>query len=386
MKLSVMRRSEAVLSFDQAEEFASRHGTPLLVVCRAEIRHRYQTMREHLPAVELFYAAKANPDPLILETLQGLGSAIDICSTRELDAALAAGFTTDRMIHTHPCKTDTNLRECYARGVRRFVYDNEYELDKFVRLAPDIDLMLRVAVSASSCALNLSSKFGASCDEAIGLLVAARRRGLRTVGISIHVGSQCVDPEDYHLAFAKVRELYDEAVDLGFDLQWIDIGGGFPAPYRGQMLMPLADYCDVVQAGLQKHLSDLPVRLIAEPGRILCAESVTLITSVIGKSQRQGITWYFLDDGIYGSFSGKRAGHTDFQLIADNPLGLPDQPCVIAGPTCDSGDVLYRDHPLPELQVGDRLLVPSMGAYTSASACCFNGLPLPRAVALEGSH
>lgn len=383
MKLSEMRRPQAVLSFEQARTLDARYGTPLLVISRSGMERCYRTMQEHLAGVEIFYAAKANSDPLILRTLQGFGSAIDICSAGELDAALAAGFTTERMIHTHPCKTDANLRECHGRGVRWFVFDNEHELDKFARLAPDVDLMLRVAISAPSCALNLSTKFGANCEEAIDLFIASRRRGLCARGISIHVGSQCLDPNDFQWAFAQVRSLYEQAVQLGFDLQMIDIGGGFPAPYRGQSLLSLADYCDAVQVSLQRHLRDLPVRLIAEPGRALCAESVTLITKVIGKSQRDGMTWYYLDDGIYGSFSGKRAGHTDFQLIAENLADLADLPCVVAGPTCDSGDVLYRDHLLPELQVGALLLVPTMGAYTSAGACCFNGLPLPQSVAID---
>ena len=192
-----------------------------------------------------------------------------------------------------------------------------------------------------------------------------------------------MDPSDYDIAFAKIRAIYDQAIRHGIDLQMIDIGGGFPAPYRGQSLIALADYCDIVYASLRKHLGDLNVQLIAEPGRALCAESVTLVTKVIGKNVREGITWYFLDDGIYGAFSAKRPGHTDFQLLAENPCGLQASACVVAGPTCDGGDVLYYDHPLPDLQLGDLVLVPTMGAYTSASACCFNGLAVPRLVTVE---
>ncbi|MGV3484848.1 MAG: type III PLP-dependent enzyme, partial [Planctomycetaceae bacterium] len=328
-------------------------------------------------------AMKANSDPLVLGTLRDAGAAVDVCSASEMHTAFAAGFKIEEMIHTHPCKSDSNLRECYEKGIRWFVYDNQSELDKFVRLAPLAQLMLRVAVSARSSALNLSCKFGASEAEAMPLLLEAQRKGLQAAGVSIHVGSQCVDPSDYDGAFATLRSLYDRAMDAGIGLTMIDIGGGFPAPYRDQSLMSLADYCDVVRTSLQRHLGDLPVRLIAEPGRVLCAQSVTLVTKVIGKSRRDGMTWYFVDDGIYGAFSAKRAGHTDFDLIAENPQGLETSPCVVAGPTCDSGDILYRDHPLPDLQIGDLLLVPTMGAYTSASACYFNGLPPPRSIAVE---
>jgi ornithine decarboxylase len=378
-----MRRAEPVLSFDQAKKLVAQHGTPLLAVSRQKLAESYQTVRNHLPGVELFYAAKANAHRLVLQTLQAQGASIDICSVGELEAAVAAGFTTDRMIHTHPCKSDSNLLECYERGIRWFVYDDEYELDKVARLALDVNMVLRVAMSAPSCALNLSSKFGAAASEAIRLLLAARRRGLRPSGISFHVGSQCLDPHDFHPAIASIRELYDEAMDIGMDIQLIDIGGGFPAPYRGQSLMPLASYCDIVNDALRSHFEGLPARIIAEPGRALCAEGLTLVTRVIGKSVREGTIWYYLDDGLYGSFSAKRPGHTDFDLIVENHASTPLYRCVVAGPTCDSGDVLYRDYLLPELEIGAIVMVPSMGAYTSASACGFNGLPLACSIAVD---
>jgi len=384
MSRTELRRAKAVLSFDLARELISTYGTPLLAVSRSTIAQRYQTMSDHLPGVELFYAAKANAHPVILQTMQAAGASIDICSVGELDAAYAAGFTTpDRMIHTNPCKSESNISECHQRGIRWFVYDDEYELDKIAKLGLDANMILRVATSAPSCALNLSSKFGADWDEAIRLLIAARRRGLSPCGISFHIGSQCIDPHDFHPAIAKVRELYDEAIDIGIDIQLIDIGGGFPAPYRGQSLISLESYCDIVALGLHKYFAGTSARIIAEPGRVLCAEGVTLVTRVIGKSQRDGMTWYYLDDGLHGSFSAKRPGHTDFDLLVEHDRSTPPAPCVVAGPTCDSGDVLYRDYPLPNLDIGAIVLVPSMGAYTSASACGFNGLPLARLIAID---
>jgi len=383
MSRTEMRRPAAVLSFDLARTLISQYGSPLLAVSRSSIAQAYRTMHDHLPGVELFYAAKANAHSLILQTLEAQGASIDICSIGELNAAIAAGFTPDRMIHTHPCKSDPNIVECHQRGLRWFVYDDEYELDKIARLDLDVNMILRVALSAPSCALNLSSKFGADGDEAMRLLIAAKRRDLRPCGISFHVGSQCIDPRDFYPAMAKVRELYDEAMDIGIDIQLIDIGGGFPAPYRGQSLMSLASYCDVVADGLRSHFAEIPVRIIAEPGRVLCAEAVTLVTRVIGKSKRNGTTWYYLDDGLYGSFSAKRPGHTDFDLLVENEPSAAQFPCVIAGPTCDSGDVLYRDYHLPELEIGAIVMVPSMGAYTSASACGFNGLPVAGSIAID---
>lgn len=378
-----MRHPQPVLSFEQAHALGDQHGTPLLVISRSRVAEIYQTMRTHLPGVELFYAAKANPNVELLRTLCELGASVDVCSPGELLAAKQAGFCPSQMLHTHPCKTESNLQSCYDEGVRWFVYDNSNELDKISRLTPDVNLLLRLAASSMSSMINLSAKFGAAIEDAIALLLDARHRGLQVRGFSFHIGSQCKSPEDFGIFLGRVRKLWDEALALGFELEVLDIGGGFPAPYRSDELMSLADYCTSVSLSLNEHFSDIPVRLIAEPGRGLCAETMTLVTRVLGKSIRGGLPWYIIDDGIYGSFSGKVFDHVDFPLIAENPFGLPTMPCVVAGPTCDSSDVVSRDQLLPDLKIGDLLLVPTMGAYTNASACPFNGLPVAKIVAID---
>jgi ornithine decarboxylase len=378
-----LRQSQPVLTFDQARELGDEHGTPLLVVSKSRVVETYRIMREHLPGVELFYAAKANPDFHILSALSAEGCSVDVCSHGELLAAKAAGFAPEHMLHTHPCKTDSNLLDCYNEGVRLFVYDNANELDKIARLTPDVQLLLRLAISADSSVINLSAKFGAAPKEAIDLLIEARHRGLDVRGFSFHVGSQCMNPGDYAQALTVVRGIWDEAQALGFDLEILDIGGGFPAPYRNDSMLTLAAFCQNVSDGLRNVFGDIPVRLIAEPGRGLCAESVTLVTRVLGRSIRNGVMWYIIDDGLYGSFSGKVFDHTDFTLLADNPFDLPVSQCVVAGPTCDSSDVVSRDQMLPELRIGDLLMVPTMGAYCGASASPFNGLPVARSISID---
>ena len=151
------------------------------------------------------------------------------------------------------------------------------------------------------------------------------------------------------------------------------MGGGFPAPYRSDVL-PLQEYCRYIADALETTFGDLDIRLLAEPGRGLCAEAVTLVSSVIGKSVRNGRPWYIIDEGLYGAFSGKLFDHADFQILSEASETRPRASCVVAGPTCDSNDIVSVDQELPDLEIGELILVPTMGAYTSVSACGFNGL------------
>ena len=382
-QLGTARTAQPVLSFDRARELAEEHGSPLLVVSKSKLIETYWSMKDALPGVDMYYAAKANPDHHILSTLCAENSFVDVCSAGEMHQALEAGFTPERMLHTHPCKTESNLLECYGAGLRWFVFDNALEAAKIARLTPDVNLLLRLAVSASSSLINLSAKFGCAIESALELLEESRRLGLQVRGFSFHVGSQCLNPEDYNAVLRQVRELWDRATERGFTLEVLDIGGGFPSPYR-ESAPTIRSFCEVISCGLRETFGDLPsVRLIAEPGRGMCAESTTLITKVLGKDTRWGMPWYIIDDGIYGSFSGKVFDHTDFPLLFQGGEEREVGECVVAGPTCDSSDIVTRDQLLPNLEVGELLLVPSMGAYAGASASPFNGLPVARSILID---
>lgn len=382
-EVSIYRSARPVVGFAQAKDLAAEHGTPLLCFSRSVVGQNYDLLCRGLPGVEFFYAAKSNPNATILTTLREAGCSIDVCSVGELQAALAAGFTPSQMLHTHPCKTLTNLKTCYDAGLRWFVYDNSTELRKMHEQTPDVTLLLRIAMTSASSLINLSAKFGCAPAEAVRLLEEACRLGMRVNGISFHVGSQTTSPDDYDTALRIARSIFDQAAERGIELEVLDIGGGMPAPYR-ESVLTLEAYCDVVQQSLESHFGDLPVRIIAEPGRVISANSATLVTQVIGKSVRpNGSTQYIIDDGLYGSFSGKVFDHTDFPILAEDAMVRPTYPCVVAGPTCDSTDIVCRDQDLPDLDIGELLLVPTMGAYTNASASTFNGLDLARQISVE---
>jgi ornithine decarboxylase len=376
------RVARPVVTFDQARQIAEEYGTPTLVISRSVLSRTYTAMKDALPQVEMFYAAKANSDVQILRTLCKLGSSVDVCSYREMQSALLAGFTPDQMIHTHPCKTVQNLHDCYNEGLRWFTYDCIGELEKMHEHRPDVNLILRLAASSASSLINLSAKFGCDPAHAAGLAAEATRRGMAVRCMSFHVGSQCTDPSDFNRMLTRARESWDQCVAAGAELEVLDIGGGFPAPYR-ESVMPIDTYCRHLSDALDATFGDLPIRIIAEPGRGMCAESVTLITKVLGKSYRGDRNWYFIDDGVYGSFSGKLFDHADFPIMAENADFRSASPCVLAGPTCDSHDVVSIDQELPELEVGELLLVPTMGAYSNASASGFNGLDMARLIEVE---
>jgi ornithine decarboxylase len=377
------RSARPVVTFDQARELAAVHGTPLICVSRSAVRRNYEALVNGLPGVEFYYAAKSNPDATILRTLRESGCQIDVCSVGELHAALEAGFTPNQMLHTHPCKTLANLKTCYDAGLRWFVYDNRTELHKLRQHTPDVTLLLRVAMSSASSLINLSAKFGCAPSEAVDLLLEAKSLGMKVNGLEFHVGSQTTSPDDYDIAFGRIRRIYDAAADAGIDLEVIDFGGGLPAPYRDAVLS-LDTFCDSLRQSLDTHFGDLPVRLVAEPGRGISAVTSTLVTSVIGKSVRpNGKTQYIIDDGLYGSFSGKVYDHVDYPILAEDAMLRPAYECVVAGPTCDSTDVVCCDQELPELAIGELLLVPTMGAYTNASASTFNGLDIASRIEVE---
>jgi len=380
--VSQCRAAVPVVSFTEARHLAAEFGTPTIVISHAAVRRNYRALKSALPQVEFFYAAKANPAQPILQTLRSEGCSIDICSHGEYLAAAQAGFQPEQMLHTHPCKTVDNLTRCYAEGVRWFTFDNAHEIPKLKQHAPESQLLLRTAVTSRSSVINLSAKFGASEQDAVPLMSHACGMGLAVRGMSFHVGSQCRQPEDYLHALRQIRRIWDRALDAGIPLEVLDFGGGLPAPYR-ESVLTLEAFCQVLSGALEVTFGDLPVRIIGEPGRGICGDTATLMTKVIGKSYRNGRTWYIIDDGVYGSFSGQVFDHAEFPLMVERAEERPTEPCVVAGPTCDSGDVVCRDQLLPDLEIGELILVPTMGAYSNASACPFNGLEVAKVIGIH---
>lgn len=361
------------VSFDRAAALAETLPTPFLVLSTSRVHATIRTLRRCLPRVELFYAMKSNPDPELLRLLSGLVDGIDVASYGEVVLADAAGVSPDRLFHSNPIKKESDITECVRHGIRWFTFDNVDEIPKLQAQAPGADVLLRVAIQNASCVVDLGAKFGAQECDAVPLMGAARAAGLNVRGVAFHVGSQSTDPAIYLTALMAARGVFDQAASVGLDLDTLDIGGGFPVSYRTEV-PGLDEFCKVISQGLTDLFPE-SVRVIAEPGRCISGGAMTLVVRVIGRSMRNGVPWYFIDDGVYGAFSGKLFDHCDYPLM---PMKKgPATECVVAGPTCDSIDIVARDQRLPELEIGDLLLVPGMGAYTKASATSFNGFVPP---------
>jgi ornithine decarboxylase len=363
---------------------AAEHGTPLLLLSTRTIVSQYRTLQAALPGVLLHYALKPLPHPAVVKALHEIGAYFDLATNGEVDVVRDAGVPADKCIQTHPIKRDGDIRYTLAYGCKTFVFDNEYELPKFLPYKDQVELMMRLSFRNKDARCDLSAKFGVQPSEALELLRKAVSMGLKIRGLSFHAGSQLLNNFKYVEALTFCRQLFSLAALEGIHLDTMDIGGGFPVPYTDPV-MPINYYCHPIASELQRMFPG--VRLIAEPGRFISAPSMTLVSSVMGKAMRQGRMWYYMDDGLYGSYSGKLFDHGDYQFTPLSKLegksGGEELLSVVSGPTCDSIDVVYQDIQLPEMDCGDLCVSPMMGAYTWASATEFNFFPKAKIVVID---
>lgn len=361
------------LTQDVVEGLASRYETPFLVVSLAQVEKNYRFLRGHMPRVNVYYAMKANPSPRVLSCLASLGAGFDTASAGEIETLSRMGVEGARMIYANPVKTPGGLLAAARAGVRRMTFDDASEIPKMAEAVPGAEVLVRVRVKNEKALVDLNAKFGAEPAEALPLLRRAAAAGLSPAGVCFHVGSQSLSAEAYEEALLLCRRLFDEAEREGMFLSLLDIGGGFPIP-MGDMRPDAGAIMRRIARQIDRLFPDTEVW--AEPGRFLCGTAVNLVTSVIGTKRRGEELWYVLDEGLYGTFSGAMFDHWaySFESFRQGPRGR----VTLVGPSCDSIDFVRRGVLLPELSIGDLLLVPDCGAYTSASATTFNGFAAAR--------
>lgn len=357
-------------------------GSPLLVLDCERVRAQYRKLRKALPGVDLHYALKPMPHAAVVQTVLEAGGWLDLATTGEVQLVARMGVDPQRCIHTHPIKRDADIRNALHHGVRVFVADNIDEVRKFAPYAGKAELLLRVSFRSPGAMCDLSRKFGCDPESVLDLARLASQLKVEVRGLSFHVGSQAVDAGKHVEAIhACVKLLADARREKLGACDTLDIGGGFPIEY----MQPVADigrFCAPIRAAL----AELPkhVRVIAEPGRFIAGPAAIGVASVMGRAQREGHWWYYLDDGLYGSYSGQLFDHARYSVEPLRGSATSKRfPSVLAGPTCDSIDVIAENLMLPLLKAGDLIVGRAMGAYTWASASDFNFFPKATVVAVN---
>ncbi len=341
---------------------------------------RYTALAAALPGTAIHYAVKANPDAVLLRALHAVGSRFDVASPAEVLAALAAGANPADLVYSNPVKRREDVRAAYRMGVRLFVVDSPEETAKVAQAAPGARVLARLVTSGEGSDWPLSRKYGASTSEVIELLLAARNLGLEAAGVAFHVGSQQRDPAAWRAPIFAAARVFQALQREGLRPWLLDLGGGFPAMHEGHH-PSFASYGAVIGAALTEAFGDDRPQTIIEPGRGIVGDAGTLVASVVSVLRRGDTRWVFLDAGVFTGLVETLDEAIRYRLRTSADGG-PCGPAVLAGPTCDSADVLYERTPaqLPlALAEGDTIYLLSAGAYTTCySTVGFNGFaPLP---------
>ncbi len=368
------------LSWNSVEKLAELYTTPFLVLSLGQVEYNYKILQQHLPGVKVFYAMKSNPEPSLIKKLAALGSSFDVASDGEIYALSEMGIAPERMVYANPVKTTRGLAAARQVGVRQFTFDSASEIDKIAGVIPGATVLLRIRIDNDASLVDLNKKFGADAGEALGLLCRARERGLDAAGLCFHVGSQNTSAEAYLYALSVSRCIFDAAAHEGIRLRILDIGGGFPIP-TGDLNVNVKALAERIQKQLAIFFPD--TEIWTEPGRFISGTTMNLVTRVIGTQVRNGKQWYFLDEGLYGTFSGILFDHWEYEMETAKTKKSPEIEATFAGPSCDSLDIVSRDRKTVPLNVDDLILVPNCGAYSSASATTFNGFAKAEIVVWE---
>ena len=353
---------------------------PRLVVDLDVVRDNYVAFAKALPDTRVFYAVKANPSAEVLALLAKLGSCFDTASVAEIEMVLAAGAEADRISFGNTIKKERDVARAYALGVRLFAVDCMPEVEKIARVAPGSRVFCRILSDCVGAEWPLSRKFGCEPAMAVDVLEHAMKLGLEPYGVSFHVGSQQRNPHAWDRALAAAAAVFRECGERGMSLSMVNLGGGFPTKYL-KNVPTVKTYGSAIFRALRKHFGNRIPETIIEPGRGMVGNAGIIEAEVVliaRRSPEDELRWVYLD---IGKFHG--LAETIGESIRYPIRTLRDRdetsPCIIAGPTCDSVDVLYERNPYPlpvSLAIGDKVLIEATGAYTATySSVGFNGYP-----------
>ena len=365
--------SEISIDFEKvARQLEKGYEKPFLILDSEIVRTKCRRFKEAMPRVSPHFAVKSNPDPRILRILIEEGVGFEIASIAELDLLLGLGVPAREIYYSNPMKSRHYIEYAAQKGVEWYVLDSVEELRKIVSIKNDAKLYLRIDTPNIGSDWPLGGKFGAYPDEAGEIVDEAAKLKADLAGVTFHVGSQCRNPENWRIGIRRAKEVFENMRQKGLDPRLLNLGGGYPV----QHMKPIPSI-EVIGEIVNESIADLPsrIRIMAEPGRYLVSDAGCFVCRVIGTASRADKRWVYWDAGLFGGIIETAEG-LRYRMDTDRRGKLV--PWTIAGPTCDSVDVLMRDELLPEdLQEGDFIYIRNAGAYTTAYASNFNGFPLP---------
>ena len=348
---------------------------PYLLIDKAKVRQKVHGIGKHIRNAEVFYAVKANPDIEVLKLINSLGIGFEIASEGELNILASIGVSSERMITSNPIKSFRFLRMAAKAGISYFSYDSEDEVLKLRDFVPGANVYVRLSVPNEGSEWPLSKKFAVEVDVAEELLLYARKKGLNPVGITFHVGSQCTNIYNWDSALNKAKDLWDRAEKAGIRLSLLNIGGGYPIRYTKDVVGISAIDKNINRLIYEKFPRKM--RVLIEPGRAVVGDAGIFVTQVIGKATRGDEEWLSLDVGVFNGLM-ESVGGIKYSYIVEGSKEI--KKWTLAGPSCDSFDVIEKDIYLPDPAVGSYVLILSSGAYTISYASEFNGFAIPKTI------
>jgi ornithine decarboxylase len=370
--------TERIREFLKTRREAGNDNEPCLVVDLDTIRDNYTNFAKALPDTRVFYAVKANPAPEVLSVLASLGSCFDTASVAEIEMVMAAGATPDRISYGNTIKKERDIARAFALGIRLFAVDCKAEVDKIARVAAGSRVFCRILCDGAGAEWPLSRKFGCEPAMAVDVLEHAHKQALEAYGVSFHVGSQQRNQHAWDKALASAAAVFKECGERGLNLSMVNLGGGFPTKYV-KNVPSVKTYGNAIFKSLRKHFGNRIPETIIEPGRGMVGNAGVIETEVVlvsKKAEEDDVRWVYLDIGKFGGLAETMDESIRYPIKTPRD-GADTSPCVLAGPTCDSADVMYEKEPyqLPvSLEIGDKLLIEGTGAYTATySSVAFNG-------------
>jgi ornithine decarboxylase len=354
---------------------SSDEPPPYLLIDKEVVKGKTAIIGRNIRNSKVFYAVKANPDTEVLRFLDSLGVGFEIASEGELQILADLGVGPERIITSNPIKTFKFLEKAVPYGISYFAYDSFAEVDKLLKYAPGCNVYVRLSVPNEGSEWPLSKKFGVELDEAVELLLYAKKKGLNPVGLTFHVGSQCNNVYNWDTAIEKAKDLWEISEQNGIKLSMLNIGGGYPIHYTKNVVDVETIEKKIDRAIAKKFPKDIDVFI--EPGRSVVGDAGVFVSTVIGKARRGDENWLYIDVGVFNGLMESIGGIKYVYVVGSRN---EQEKWTIAGPSCDSFDVIDREVVLPEPEVGNRILILSSGAYTISYASEFNGFSIPKTI------